>query len=148
MDYKTFCLTSAAAECLGGFDAIGRAVRSETDLAAAADVGFTVKATGALENRGATDRKVSHLIIKPRTLSHRQANRHRLTVEEFDRAIREARAMALARRTFANDDKAHRWLHRNLNALGGRTPMEGICTDAGARLVENLRMRIHRGAPA
>ena len=148
MDYETFCLTSAAAECLGGADAIGRAVRSETDLAAAVDVGFTVKTIDALKNRGVTDREVGHLIIKPRTLSHRRANRHRLTVEESDRAARVARAMALAGRTFANEDKAHRWLHKNLNALGGRTPMDCIRTDAGARIVENLLMRIHWGAPA
>ena len=72
----------------------------------------------------------------------------RYTVEESDRAARVARAMALAGRTFANEDKARRWLHRNLNALGGRTPMECIHTDAGARIVENLLARIHWGAPA
>ena len=94
---------------------------------------------------------MGNLIIKPRTLSHRRANGRKLTVEESDRATRVARALALAEKTFANRDKAARWLHRNLNALGGRTPMDVIRTDAGARIVENQnrRLRICRktGAP-
>ena len=69
-------------------------------------------------------------------------------LEESDRAARVARACALAERTFANRDKADRWLHKSLNSLGGRTPMELIRTDAGARIVENLMARISWGAPA
>ena len=148
MGYETFRLAAAAAEHLGGADAIGREVHSETDMAEAVDAGFTVRTIDALRKRGVTDREVSYLIIKPRTLSHRRAKRHRLTVDESDRAARVARAMALAGRTFANEEKASRWLHRNLNALGGRTPMDCIRTDAGARIVENLLARIQWGAPA
>ena len=59
-----------------------------------------------------------------------------------------ARAVALAEKTFANRDKAERWLHRNLSALESRTPMELIRTDAGTRIVENLLARISWGAPA
>ena len=56
--------------------------------------------------------------------------------------------MALAEKTFASQEKADRWLHKNLNALEGRTPMELIRTDAGTRIVENLLARISWGAPA
>ena len=56
--------------------------------------------------------------------------------------------MVLAERTFASREKAHRWLHRNLGALGGRTPMNLIRTDAGARVVESLLARIAWGAAA
>ena len=90
---------------------------------------------------------MGNLIIKPRTLSHRRANARKLTVEESDRAARVARALALAEKTFANRDKAGRWLHRNLSAMGGRTPMELVRTDAGTRIVENLLARISWGAP-
>ena len=144
----SFTLAAAAAEHLGGADAIGREVRTDTDMAMAVALGFTVDAIDALRKRGVTDREISDLIIKPRTLSHRRANRCRLTVEESDRAARVARACALAEKTFANRDKADRWLHKNLNSLGGRTPMELIRTDAGARIVENLMARISWGAPA
>ena len=56
-------------------------------------------------------------------------------MEESDRAARVARTIALAEKTFANRDKADRWLHKRLNALGGRTPMEFIRTGADARPV-------------
>ena len=141
-------LAAAAAEHLGGVEVVGREVRSDADMAMAVDLGFTVEAIDALKKRGVTDREIGDLIIKPRTLSHRRANRSKLTVEESDRAARVARAFALAEKTFANRDKADRWLHKNLNSLGGRTPMELIRTDAGARIVENLMARISWGAPA
>ena len=65
------------------------------------------------------------------------------------RAARVARAIALAENTFANRDKADRWLHKRLNSLGGRTPMELVrTTDAGARVAENLMARISWGASA
>ena len=141
-------LAAAAAERLGGAEAVGREVRSDTDMALAVDHGFTVDAIDALRKRGVTDREIGDLIIKPRTLSHRRANRSKLTIEESDRAARVARVFALAEKTFASRDKADRWLHKGLNSLGGRTPMAFIRTDAGARIVENLMARISWGAPA
>ena len=110
--------------------------------------GFRVKAIDALKESGLTEAEVGSLIIKPRTLSHRRANGGRLTVDESDRAARVARGLVLAERTFASREKAHRWLHRNLAALGGRTPMDLIRTDAGARVVESLLARIAWGAAA
>lgn len=148
MRQASFILAAAAAEQLGGAEAVGREVRSDTDMAMAVDLRFTVDAIDALRRRGVTDREIGDLIIKPRTLSHRRANRDRLTVEESDRAARVARVFALAEKTFANRDKADRWLHKSLNSLGDRTPMELIRTDAGARIVENLMARISWGAPA
>ena len=148
MRQASFTLAAAAAEKLGGAEAVGREVRSDTDMALAVDLGFSVDAIDALRKRGVTDREIGDLIIKPRTLSHRRANRSKLTIEESDRAARVARAIALAEKTFANRDKADRWLHKGLNSLGGRTPMEFIRTDAGARIVENLMARIAWGAPA
>lgn len=68
--------------------------------------------------------------------------------DESGRAARVARSIALAEQTFANRDKAGRWLRRNLSTLGGRTPMELLRTEAGARVVENLLARIAWGAGA
>lgn len=148
MENVTFCLAAAAADRLGGPGTIGREVLSEADMATAIEQGFAVEAIDALKKSGVTDQEVGYLIIKPRTLSHRRANRHKLTADESDRAVRVARAMALAEKTFANKDKAHRWLHKKLIALGGRTPMEFIRTDSGIRVVENLLARISWGASA
>ena len=138
----------AVAFLLGGVVGIGLEVHSDADLADAVAGGFDVKAIDALKQSGVTDAEVGYLIIKSRTLSHRRANGGRLTVDESDRAARVARGLVLAERTFANREKASRWLHRNLGALGGRTPMDWIRTDAGARVVENLLARISWGAAA
>ena len=139
---------TAAAARLGGAACIGLEVRSDADLASAVASGFGVKAIDALKQSGVTDAEVGYLIIKSRTLSHRRSNGGRLTVDESDRAARVARGLVLAKKTFANREKASRWLHRNLGALGGRTPMECIRTEAGARVVENLLARISWGAAA
>ena len=141
-------LAEAWAARLGGVAGIGIDVHSDADMAGAVAGGFRVKAIDALKEGGVTEAEVGSLIIKPRTLSHRRANGGRLTVDESDRAARVARGLVLAERTFASREKASRWLHRNLGALGGRTPMELIRTDAGARVVENLLARISWGAAA
>ena len=117
-------------------------------MASAVELGFPVDAIDALRETGVTDREIGNLIIKPRTLSHRRAKRSRLTVEESDRAARVARIVALAGKTFANRDKADRWLHRELSALDGRRPMDLIRTHAGARVVEDLLTGIAWGAAA
>ena len=141
-------VAEAVAFLLGGVAGIGREVHSDADLADAVAGGFNVKAIDALKQSGVTDAEVGYLIIKSRTLSHRRSNGGRLTVDESDRAARVARGLVLAKKTFANREKASRWLHRNLGALGGRTPMEWIRTEAGARVVENLLARISWGAAA
>lgn len=141
-------LAEDAAARLGGAAGIGQAVRSDADMARAVARGFRVEAIDALRKSGLTEAEVSRLIIKPRTLSHRRANEAGLTIDESDRAARVARGLALAERTFANREKAHRWLHRRLASLGGRTPADLIRTDAGARVVESLLARIAWGAAA
>ena len=141
-------VAEAAAVLLGGVAGVGLEVHSDADMAGAVSGGFNVQAIDALKQSGVTDVEVGSLIIKPRTLSHRRANGGRLTVDESDRAARVARGLVLAERTFANREKASRWMHRNLGTLGGRTPMELIRTDAGARVVESLLARISWGAAA
>jgi len=141
-------LAEAAAVLLGGVAGVGLEVHSDADMAGAVAGGFPVTAIDALKASGVTEAEVGFLVIKPRTLSHRRANGGRLTVDESDRAARVARGLVLAERTFTSREKASRWLHRSLGALGGRTPMELIRTDAGARVVENLLARISWGAAA
>jgi putative toxin-antitoxin system antitoxin component (TIGR02293 family) len=134
------------AEQLGGAKTIGRQVRSEADLARAVELGFPTATIDALRKRGVTDRDIAALIIKPRTLSHRRAQRSRLTVDESDRAVRLARARAFAEEAFADTHKADRWLHRELTALEGRRPIDLIRTQVGARMVEDLLASIAWGA--
>lgn len=147
-EISVFSLAEAAAENLGGRDSIGFRVVSDADMAKAVERGFAVEAIAALGIRGVTDEEIANLIIKPRTLSHRKEKRQKLTVEESDRAARVARVMALAENAFANQDKANRWLHKNLNSLDGRRPIDLVRTAAGARIVEDILARIAWGAAA
>ena len=143
-----FSLAGAVAEHLGGCGVIGYEVRSDADLVKAVEAGFRTDVLAALSEGGVTDQEIATLIINPRTLSHRRAKGERLTVDESDRAARLARTVALAEKTFANADKAIRWLHRELPLLGGRRPIDLVRTQAGARIVEEELMRIAWGAPA
>ena len=141
-------LPHAAAAILGGRKHIGLAVDTDADMTNAVEGGFSVRSLDALKQRGVTDREIGHLIIKPRTLSHRKAGTGRLTVEESDRAARVARVIVLAERTFANREKAERWLHKKLASLDDRRPLDLIRTASGTRLVEDILAKIAWGAPA
>lgn len=79
-------------------------------------------------------------------LSHRRAQRSRLTVEESDRAVRLARVKALAEEAFSDTRKADLWLHRELSVLDGRRPIDLVRTQVGARMVEDLLASIVWGA--
>ncbi|MDE0065082.1 MAG: DUF2384 domain-containing protein [Gammaproteobacteria bacterium] len=143
-----FSLASAAAERLGGSGSIGFEIRTDADLVKAVEAGFRTESLAALAEGGVSDQEIAALVINPRTLSHRRSKGERLTVDESDRAARLARTVALAARTFANSDKANRWLHRELRALDGRRPIDLVRTQVGARIVEDVLMRIAWGAPA
>ena len=141
-------LAVAAAERLGGAAALGYEVRSDTDIAKAVEVGLPTESLATLGRSGVTAKEITTLIINPRTLAHRRAKGQRLSVDESDRAARVARIVSLAEQTFANQDKAKRWLRLELHALGDRRPIDLIRTQAGAVLVENALARIAWGAPS
>ena len=147
MDKPEFCLAEEAAALLGGAELLECDVRSDADMARAVELGFPAVTLLALAEHGVTDREIAKLIINARTLAHRRAKGQKLTVEESDRAARVARTVALAERTFANRDKASRWLHKKLRTLDDLRPIDLIRTNAGARLVEDALMGIAWGAP-
>lgn len=149
MEHRTAIpLANATANILGGSQTIGATVDTDADMTKAVEGGFPVRTLDALKRRGVTEKEIGRLIIKPRTLSHRKAGSGRLTVEESDRTARVARVIALAERTFANQDKAHRWLHKNLVSLDDRRPIDLIQTTAGTRLVEDILAKVAWGAAA
>ena len=66
----------------------------------------------------------------------------------YGRRVRSRRSrgagLGTRRADFVNRDKAARSLQRNLGDVGGRTPMNLIRIDAGARVLEGLVARIRR----
>ena len=88
--------------------------------------------------------ELDRLAIPRRTAAHRR-KLGRLTAEQSDRLLRVLRVVDQAETAFGNRDKAHAWLRRPTAALGGRTPLDLLDTDIGARHVEHLLGRIAHG---
>ena len=55
---------------------------------------------------------------------------------------------ALAEEIFGDDAKASRWLRKEKSRFEGRTPLEMLRTEAGARLVEEMLLQLDYGFAA
>lgn len=120
-------------------------VRSDEDLAALVEKRLPATAIKSLVRGGLLDAEVYQLIVPRRTLAHRMAKRQPLSKEESDKAVRVARITTMAERTFGDPEKAWRWLRKPKHRFDGRTPIEMLETEAGARLVEEMIIQIDHG---
>ena len=129
----------------------GHRLASELDWAEAVEEGLPTEALEAVMEQGTlfwknlSWKEIGTLVIPRRTFSHRKEKGEPLTAEESDRLVRLVRAVAKAKETFQNEEKASRWLKKENRALGGRTPLEVLKTESGARLVENVLGRVAHG---
>ena len=105
----------------------------------------TPAALADLARHGYSDNEIWALVVPKRTLARRVADDEPLTVEETDKALRLERIATLADRVFGNPAKAHRWLRKPKQLLGGRTPVEFLASESGARQVEEMLYRIEHG---
>ena len=133
---------------LGGNHVLRRQIASDADLAAVVTAGLPIEALHAVRKAGFSDREIDRLVIPSRTRRHREARKEPLTLNESDRLVRLARIQALAEDVFDNPEKANRWLREALGVLDGRTPLELVRTEAGARIVEEILGKIAWGAAA
>jgi putative toxin-antitoxin system antitoxin component (TIGR02293 family) len=67
---------------------------------------------------------------------------------ESDRLSRAVRLAARAEEAIGNAEKAARWLRKPNRALLGRRPLDMVESDADARLVEEVLVRIQHGLGA
>jgi putative toxin-antitoxin system antitoxin component (TIGR02293 family) len=133
---------------LGGFAVLGAYVHSQADLASMVRRRLPLSALKGLSAAGLTEREIERFVIPQRTRRHRAENNQPLTVEESDRAVRLVRIQSLAEETFADAEKANRWLRKELVELGGETPLTMAQTEAGARVIETILGKIAWGAAA
>jgi putative toxin-antitoxin system antitoxin component (TIGR02293 family) len=82
--------------------------------------------------------------VSPRTLARRQ-HEGTLSAEESDRLLRVARIAAQAEEALGGREPAIAWLHAQNRALGGKTPLDLVRTDAGAELVSDVLGRLEHG---
>jgi len=136
----------AVVEELGGEPVLGRSLRTTTDLEAAIREGFPQTVVEeVMRGAGLTLKELAaSLDLSARSLQRRRRE-GRLARYESDRLYRLARIVALAKHYLGDEEAAIRWLRRPNRALGGRTPLELVDTELGARTVENILGRIAYG---
>jgi putative toxin-antitoxin system antitoxin component (TIGR02293 family) len=120
-------------------------IRSDEDLATLVEKRLPATAIKALVRSGLSDAEVYQLIVPRRTLAHRIAKHQPLSQDESDKAVRVARVTAKAEQVFGEPERAWRWLRKPKHRFDGRTPVEMLATDAGARLVEEMIGQIDHG---
>lgn len=86
-------------------------------------------------------------VIPARTLSHSRKS-GKFTHAQSDRVTRFFRVWQKARDSFGDPEKARLWMERPTRPLGGKTPVNLLDTEEGARLVEDLLFRIDHGLSA
>jgi putative toxin-antitoxin system antitoxin component (TIGR02293 family) len=123
-------------------------LRSDRDLARLVHERLPLASVESLSHHGISDEEIYSLIVPRRTLVHRRTRREALTHDESDRAVRIARLTSLAEEVFGDEAKAARWLRKAKSRFEGRTPLEMLRTEAGARLVEEMLLQLDYGFTA
>lgn len=141
-------IVQEVARKLGGQPVLGAVVRSQADLALAVRNRLPLTTLKGLSKAGLSDQEIDRFVIPQRTRRHRADKHQPLTIDESDRAVRLLRIQTLAEETFGSNDKAHRWLRRELSELSGETPLAIAQTEAGARVIETILGKIAWGAAA
>lgn len=139
------------AEVLGGRKVFGKSVWTSLAWTAQIEKGFPFSALESLkEALRLSDREISSALdVSTKTASRwRHGEKARLPSSVSDRIFRYARIFALAEQVLEDRDAAREWLHDKQIGLGGRSPIELMRTEAGAREVESLLTRIEHGVLA
>ena len=95
---------------------------------------------------GISQDRFSELAQIPKTTLHRRIKDHQpLAQDESERVIRLFSLYQKGVEVFEDEDRAARWFSSRPKALGGKTPLEFMETEPGARYVEKLLGRIEHG---
>jgi putative toxin-antitoxin system antitoxin component (TIGR02293 family) len=121
-------------------------LHTDLGVASAIESGVSTKAVEDVIDSGIVEPEVLYEFVVPRrTLAHRKAKNQRLTSEESDRLARVLRVYARSEDALGDSDRAFRWLRKPNRALEGKTPLELLSSEAGARAVEKVLGRLEHG---
>jgi putative toxin-antitoxin system antitoxin component (TIGR02293 family) len=136
----------AVVKQLGGKNALGRRLSTDSDLRDAIREGFPPAVLDhLLRFSGLTLKELADALdLSPRSLQRRRRS-GRLARFESDRLYRLARIVALAQQSLGGHERAMRWLKRGNRALAGVAPIAALDTELGSRQVENVLGRIAYG---
>jgi putative toxin-antitoxin system antitoxin component (TIGR02293 family) len=118
---------------------------SEADLLSAVENRFSPEIINRLLKLGLGRGELDKVVIAARTLQHRRSRREKLSVEESDRVLRIARALAAAEATYGSRERALEWLRTPIARLNNRSPLSLLKTETGARIVEETLTQIDEG---
>jgi len=85
------------------------------------------------------------VVIPARTLKHRRSRKEPLTRDESDKLARLIRIYDDAVRVMGDKEKALHWLNKALRRFNGRSPLQMLRTEFGARMVEEMLGQIDYG---
>ncbi|UEM07838.1 DUF2384 domain-containing protein (plasmid) [Skermanella rosea] len=136
------------AKVLGGREVLGSDLRSLGDLERAVVEGLPKETVRRLARAVYSDahhqRVLIHAIIPEATYKRRQA---RLNQSESERTERLARIVSRARAVWNDDGDAAEFLTRPHPLLEGRTPLEVVRSEVGAKRVEQILGALDYGLP-
>lgn len=124
---------------------LGARFGSELELVSLAERGLPLTTVNRMTRHGLTRDEVHSLVIHRRTFKHRKSNHQKLSKEESDRAIRAARILARAQATLGDSESALEWVRQPKIRFEGKTPIQMMSTEAGARLVEEMLVQTDEG---
>lgn len=89
--------------------------------------------------------EIYDVVIPARTLKHRRSRRESLTRDESDKLARLIRIYDHAVRVLGEKEKALHWLRKPLRRFAGRSPLEMLRTEFGARMAEEMLGQMDHG---
>jgi len=122
-------------------------LKDHVKMAALIDHGISAQvALDLARHLGISQERLSELIYLPKRTLHRRIEQGELLKQdESERVLRLFRLFDRAVEVFADEERAARWFSSRPKALGGKTPLEFMRTEPGARLVEDVLGRIEHG---
>jgi putative toxin-antitoxin system antitoxin component (TIGR02293 family) len=122
-------------------------IKDHVKMAAVVAHGISAQVALDLGNRLKISRdRLSELICLPKRTLHRRIEQGELLKQdESERVLRLLRLYARAVEVFEDQERVTRWFSSRPKALGGKTPLEFMQTEPGARWVEDVLGRIEHG---
>ena len=132
------------AEALGGVAVLGKEVISGVAFARRVEQGLPVSAIVRLKRfTHFSDSELAEVIPR-RTLTSMRGVK-KLSTEQSDRVARTAGIAALAQRVFGDPELARKWLLSPNPVLNQEIPLRLLRTGSGAKVVEDVLIRIDHG---
>jgi putative toxin-antitoxin system antitoxin component (TIGR02293 family) len=136
-------------EKLGGYRVFRRRFKTDLEMDSAIKAGLPVKALdtllGDLVGEFVSQADVYGVVGSARTLQRKRSQGTTLSAEESDRLARLARMVVRTEEALGSPDRVQPWLATPNRALGGRTPISLLGSDAGTLAVERVLGRIEHG---